>query len=113
MTCPECKGTGKVILFTSVERCEACKGSGAEGGIKMSGVKWGTINPESISNVGGFFEGAEVDELSEWTPAGSLVGWWDSKNGWVDLKGGSSLVGIKQSDGSTIIARKTNDSPKK
>ena len=29
MTCPECKGTGKVALFTSVEECRACKKSKA------------------------------------------------------------------------------------
>ena len=25
MTCPECKGTGEVVLLTSVEKCKKCE----------------------------------------------------------------------------------------
>ena len=44
MTCPECKGTGKVTLFTSMEECKICGGLGfqrkwamhSEGGCVLS-----------------------------------------------------------------------------
>lgn len=28
MICPDCKGKGKITLFTSIVVCEACKGTG-------------------------------------------------------------------------------------
>ena len=41
MTCPECKGTGKVELFTSVERCTRCASKGQD---SPYGTDWpGTV----------------------------------------------------------------------